>query len=185
MGFAIGALWRARRRAAIVDGMETPVFEAVVTPHRSLGKRGVRVVGFAILLSCTVNATLSLFLGAWPVAVFAALELGLALYLFRRGARTRMEERLVLTEARLTIQRWDRAGRPSQFELPTAWMRVRLEERPARVPALMLRGRFRPVEVGASLGEDEKRSLAEALGEALDALHHPTFDNPQLREETS
>jgi uncharacterized membrane protein len=163
--------------------MDTPIFEAVVTPHRSLGRRGVRLVGAAILLSCIVNAALSLLLGAWPVAVFAAAELGLALYLFRRGAHTRVEERLVLTEARLTIRRWDSTGRASQFELPTAWMRVALEERPARVPALVLRGRFRPVEVGASLGEQEKRSLAAALREALHDVRHPTFDNPQLRED--
>jgi uncharacterized membrane protein len=162
--------------------MDTPIFEAVVTPHRSLGRRGVRLVGAAILASCIVNAALALLLGAWPVAIFAAAELGLALYLFRRGAHTRAEERLVLTEARLTIQRWDRDGRASQLELPTAWMRVALEERPARVPALVLRGRFRPVEVGASLGEQEKRSLAAALREALHDMRHPDFDNPQLRE---
>ena len=163
--------------------METPVFEAVVTPHRSLGKRGVRLVGIAILLSCGVNAALALLLGAWPVAIFAVAELGLAFHLFRRSIHTRVEERLMLTEARLVIQRWDRAGRASRMDLPTAWMRVALEERPARVPALLVRGRFRPVEVGASLGEQEKRSLAEALGEALHALRHPAFDNPQLREE--
>ena len=163
--------------------MDTPIFEAVVTPYRSLGRRGVQYVGIAILLSCTVNATLSLLLGAWPVALFAVAELGLALYLFRRGARAETEERLVLTEARLTIQRRDGAGRASRLDLPTAWLRVGLEERPARVPALVLRGRFRPVEVGASLGEQEKRSLAAALGEALHELHHPIFDNPQLRED--
>lgn len=161
--------------------MDNPIFEAVVTPYRSLGQRGVRYVGYAILLSCTVNAALSLLLGAWPVAVFAVAELGLALYLFRRGTRVEVKERLVLTEARLTIQRWDRGGRASRLDLPTAWLRVGLEERPARVPALVLRGRFRPVEVGVSLGEQEKRSLAAALGEALHELHHPTFDNPQLR----
>jgi hypothetical protein len=39
------------------------------------------------------------------------------------------------------------------------------------------------VEVGASLGEHEKRDLAEALRDALDRWRHPRFDNPQLREE--
>ncbi|MDE2333678.1 MAG: DUF2244 domain-containing protein [Rhodospirillales bacterium] len=161
--------------------MDTPIFEAVVTPHRSLGPRGVRLVGMAILFSCSVNATLAWLLGAWPVAIFAAVELGLASYLFRLGARVQVEERLVLTEARLTIQRWDRAGQVVRLDLPTAWLRVALEDRPARVPALVLRGRFRPVEVGGSLGELEKRSLAEALAEAIHELRHPTFDNPQLR----
>lgn len=163
--------------------MDSPIFEAVVTPYRSLGPRGVRIAGIAILVSCAVNAVLSLFLGAWPIAVFAAVELALALYLFWRGSRVETEERLVLTEARLTIQRRDRRGHLSRVDLPTAWLRVALEERNGRASALVLRGRFFPTEVGASLGEEEKRSLAAALADALHELRHPIFDNPQLRED--
>jgi uncharacterized membrane protein len=50
------------------------------------------------------------------------------------------------------------------------------------VPRLFLISRRRQFEVAQSLGEMEKRDLAEALGEALYRLRHPTFDNPQLRE---
>jgi uncharacterized membrane protein len=57
-----------------------------------------------------------------------------------------------------------------------------LEERPGRVPALVLVERHRRMEIGQSLGEDEKRDLAQALGEALHRLRNPVFDNPQLRE---
>ena len=46
----------------------------------------------------------------------------------------------------------------------------------------MLRHRRRAVEVGALLGEDQKRDLAEALGAALRRCREPVFDNPQLRE---
>lgn len=162
--------------------MESPIFEAVVTPYRSLGPRGVRYAGIAILFSCAVNAVLSLLLGAWPIAAFAAAELALALYLFWRGSRVETEERLVLTEARLTIQRRDRRGHMSRIDLPTAWLRVSLEERAGRAAALVLRGRFFPIEVGQSLGEAERRSLAAALSDALYELRHPDFDNPQLRE---
>ena len=38
------------------------------------------------------------------------------------------------------------------------------------------------MEVGAELGEAEKRDLAEALNLALHRHRNPVFDNPQLRE---
>jgi uncharacterized membrane protein len=72
-------------------------------------------------------------------------------------------------------------GRVESRDLPADWMSVRLEERRGRVPALMLRGRGLAVEVGGELGEEAKRSLAEALAEALHRRRHPVFDNPQLR----
>jgi uncharacterized membrane protein len=66
-------------------------------------------------------------------------------------------------------------------DLPADWMAVRLEERRGRVPALVLQLRGHAVEVGRELGEDAKRSLAEALAVALHRRRNPVFDNPQLR----
>jgi hypothetical protein len=38
------------------------------------------------------------------------------------------------------------------------------------------------MEVGAALGEAEKRQLATALLQALERQRNPLFDNPQLRD---
>ncbi|MBN8903168.1 MAG: hypothetical protein J0H57_19230 [Rhodospirillales bacterium] len=51
------------------------------------------------------------------------------------------------------------------------------------VPRLLLRTRGRVEEIGAALGETEKRDLAAAFTEALHRLRNPVFDNPQLRED--
>lgn len=162
---------------------EDPVlFEAVIVPHRSLSAAGLRVLLGVVLVASVASSTAFMLLGAWPVGVFAGLELVLAAWLFRLHMRAaRASELLLLTPAGLRIVRTSARGRVESRDLPADWMAVRLEERPGRVPALVLQVRGQAVEVGRELGEEAKRSLAEALAEALHRRRNPVFDNPQLR----
>lgn len=159
------------------------VFEAEVTPHRSLSPRGLRlVIGFVCSISlCTT--TLFWTLGAWPIAGFNGGEILLAMVLLRAHAKSnRQRELLLLSGQALRILRTDAAGRASEASLPPGWLNVTLQERPGRVPRLYLSARGQIVEVAALLGEPEKRDLAEALAAAVHRLKNPVFDNPQLRE---
>ena len=160
----------------------TPVFEAIITPHRSLSPAGLRrVVAALLLLSATVSTGLW-FVGAWPVVAFNGAEMLLAVVLLRRNAlEKRREERLVLTDTGLHVVRRDLKGRQAVRRLDTAWLNAVLQDRPGRTPALLLVERGRQLEVGALLGEDEKRDLAGALRLALHRQRHPVFDNPRLR----
>jgi uncharacterized membrane protein len=162
------------------------VFEAEVTPHRSLSPRGLRlVIGFV----CTVSlcsTTLFWSLGAWPIAGFNGGEILLAMVLLRMHARSaKQRELLLLTGNSLRILRTDASGHDTERSLAPGWLNVVLEERPGRVPGLYLSSRGRVVEVGRALGEPEKRDLAEALKEAVHRLRNPEFDNPQLRAEAT
>ena len=166
-----------------VGGMDAVHFEAVITPHRSLNRRGLRNLLCAILLlSGTVSAGL-VSVGAWPVVAVNALEILLAVALLRWHARqARACELLVLNDAGLSVIRVDAKGHRQERSLPAAWLRVSLEERQGRVPGLYLMARDTRVEVAQSLGEEEKRGLSEALSAALDRWRSPVFDNPQLRD---
>ena len=158
-------------------------FEAIIIPHRSLSPAGLRVLlGFIVLVSSGVSIGLW-FIGAWPAIGFNGAEIGLALLLLRRNARaSRGSEMLLLSDDGLRIIRTDPAGRRTERTLQPAWLRANLEERPGRVPALWLANRGLRMEVGAELGEAEKRDLAEALNLALHRHRNPMFDNPQLRD---
>ena len=90
---------------------------------------------------------------------------------------------LLLSDEGLRVVRTDMAGRRVERRLQSAWLRAGLEERPGRVPALWLSDRGGRMEVGAELGEAEKRDLAAALAAALHRHRNPVFDNPQLRAE--
>jgi len=162
---------------------ESVQFEAVLVPHRSLGRRGLALVAGSL---CLLSAGLSFGLwmvGAWPVIGFSGLEVLLAIWLICRNADPAgASEMLLLTESGLRIVRTDRAGRRSERVLDGYWLRASLVERPGRTPALLLQERGTVVEVGAALGEAEKLELATALGSALERRRRPVFDNAQLRE---
>ncbi len=159
------------------------VFEAVIIPHRSLTRAGLRwLVGFICLLSTLVSLGF-FYLGAWPVIGFNGAEIALAVVLLRRNARaSRASEMLLLSEEGLRVVRTDIAGRRVERRLQSAWLRAELEERAGRVPALWLSDRGGRMEVGAELGEAEKRDLAAALTTALHRHRNPTFNNPQLQD---
>jgi uncharacterized membrane protein len=162
---------------------EDLIFEAVITPHRSLSPRALGILIGAIAGGVSVTAGMFVWLGAWPVVAFSGIEVGLAGLLLRLNHRERREsEVLFLTPETLSIRRTDRHGTSRETTLPPAWLQVVLTERQGRVPRLALRAGRVEEEIAAKLGEVEKRDLANALEEALHRLRNPRFDNPQLAE---
>lgn len=161
--------------------VDEPFFEAVIVPHRSLSRTGLRLLIGGIVAMCCAIAAGFVWLGAWPVGGFAGLELGLAVWLLRlHAAGARASELVLLSGNRLRIIRTDMKGVRCESELSPAWLRVSLQERAGRTSLLCLGSGERQEEIGSALGEAEKRDLAEALAEALDRWRHPRFDNPQL-----
>jgi uncharacterized membrane protein len=158
-----------------------PHFEALITPHRSMGPAGLRrLVAFILIVSGAVSTGLY-FAGAWPVIGFNGAEITLAILLLRRNARQRdTSERLLLSATGLHIIRTDPHGRQQTRSLQGAWINAVLQERPGRTPALLIVERGRQLEIGTDLGEAEKRDLAQALRNALYRQRNPVFDNPQL-----
>lgn len=168
-------------RTMSIEANHPTLFEAVITPHRSLGRRGMRwLIGVLTALSALVSTGLWLA-GAWPVIGFTGLEVVLAIALLLRHASIKGEvEILSLSDGGLRIVR-TRRGKKTEVAVPVGWLRANLEERPGRTPALMLRSRRFSVEVATTLGEEEKRDLAVSLREALRSQRNPVFDNVQLR----
>ncbi len=158
------------------------LFEAVIIPHRSLSPRGLRIL---IAVICLLSGLIVLrfwLIGAWPVAGFSVVEIGIAIFLLRLNAsRARASELVLLSEDALRIVRTGRAGRRDERVLPVGWLNVVLDERPGRVPKLLLVARGVREEIAATLGEAEKRDLWSALREALHQARNPRFDNAQLR----
>jgi uncharacterized membrane protein len=158
------------------------LFEAVIVPHRSLSPRQLKVLLCLLIGMSCFAMTILWLLGAWPVIGFSGAEIILVIALVRMHATgARAGELVMLTERELLVVRTDAKGRRRESVLDPAWLNVLLEERRGRVPALWLLARERRTELGASLGEQEKRVLARSLTAALDRLRNPHFDNPQLR----
>jgi uncharacterized membrane protein len=164
----------------------TALFEALIVPHRSLSRRGMRVL---MAIICILSGLIVLrfwLIGAWPVAGFSVIEIGLALILLRLNAtRAGASELVLLCPDSLRIVRTDQRGRRRECSLPAGWLNAVIEEAPGQVPKLLLVAQGVREEIATSLGEGEKRDLGYALAKALHELRNPRFDNPQLQSERS
>jgi uncharacterized membrane protein len=160
---------------------EPSYFEAVIVPHRSLSRRGLFTLIGAICAISMGTSTMFWLMGAWPIAVFNGAEITLAVLLLRWNVRAaRANEVILLSPSLLRVIRTTAQGARSEVQLAPGWLRVELQERKGRVPGLYLAAHGERIEVGASLGEPEKLSLADGLRAALDGWRNPRFDNPQL-----
>jgi len=157
------------------------VFEAVIVPHRSLTRRGLVILIVVLATLCSLVGLRFLLIGAWPVACFGVVEIGLAAFLLLLNVRrARASELIILSEDALRVVRTDPRGQRMESVLPVGWLNALLEELPGRVPRLLLVAHGVREEVATSLGEAEKRDLWMALAQALHRLRNPRFDNPQL-----
>jgi len=161
---------------------QAPVFEALIVPYRSMTRRGVTyLVAIVVVISLGIGMRF-LLLGAWPVMLFSLLELpvfGVLLAINVRASRAR--ELILLDQRQITVIRTDPAGHQTSFSLPTAWLRISLEEIHG-ASRVILTSHGRGLEIGGLLHEPDKASLCQALQRAMHGVRNPVFDNPQLRD---
>lgn len=146
-----------------------PLFAARLTPHRSLSRRGVRiVVGLAVAL-LLLPGIVFYTLGAWPVGVFMLLGV-IALYAalswsLRDGRRF---EEVTLWADRLEIRRVAPGGEVTTESFKPFFVRLRItRDFDERVTEIALDIEANRVVVGAFLNPDDKASFAQAFGTAL------------------
>ena len=160
------------------DVMTAPalLFEAAITPQRSLSRRGRFILVGAIGAACAADAVAFSLIGAWPVAGFAGIELVAAALLLALHANAgKASELLLLDERELRIVRTTPRGQREVITLPPAWLTVSMTERPGRVPRLALRTHGRETEIATQLGETAKADLAEAVRAALERWRAPAL----------
>ena len=153
-----------------MDVSNSKLWQATLTPHRSLNREGFLVLmGLVILVNLVVAVTF-VVLGAWPIAGFAGLDVLLVWWAFRVNfADARKLERISITEHELVLDRLSEKHPPQQQRFVRRWVRVELEEDRDREligSLLLVSGRSR-VAVGEFLAPEERKTLAQALKSAL------------------
>lgn len=149
-------------------GGERVVFDALLTPHRSLSPRGFLVLMAVI---CTISFTagwIFLLMGAWPVVGFLGLDVLLIYVAFRINyRRARTYESLRLTPRALTVRRVSHWGEASHWRFQPTWLQVLMDDPPHHNSQLTLRSHGRSLVIGRFLTPDERLDLARALRTAL------------------
>lgn len=156
-------------RAAETGGQV--LFDAVLSPHRSLSPRGF-VVLMAAVCAVSFAAGLGFFLaGAWPVVGFLGLDVALVYLAFRINyRRARMFETVRLTHDDLVVERVSPWGQRSTWRFQPYWLQVSIDEPPEHDSPLTLRSHGRSLSIGHFLTADERADLARTLRRALRRL---------------
>ncbi len=163
--------------------LSQPIFEAILAPHQSLGRRGsfILMAGLGVL-SAGISLRF-LILGAWPVMAFSCIEVMLAVLLLAvHRRRAQMREVIRLNASEIMVVQTEPGGKCRSFSLPSAWLQVRLEGASGSGSRLVLRTHGSGREVGSFLHDPDRLSLFEALQDALHRLRHPRFENEQTSD---
>ena len=144
------------------------LFDAELSPHRSLGPRGFYVLMAVVALVSFAAGAAFMALGAWPVFGFFGLDV-LALYVaFRLSYRSgRLRERVQVDAQELRVARIQPDGRAQAWSFPAYWTRLAVEGEVDGPGQVVLASHGRSVAVGAFLAPGEREDFAEALAAAL------------------
>lgn len=144
------------------------LFDAELTPHRSLSPRGFLLLMTGICAISFAGGLAFYLAGAWPVIGFLGADVLLIYLAFKINYhRGRLVERLHLTRDKLTVSRIWPGGKQRSWDFQPTWLKVELDDPPRPESPLILRSHGRSLAVGGFLTKEERAEVATALRRAL------------------
>ena len=148
-------------------------FEEYITPNRSLGPMGFRILmGMIVVLSFSIGI-MFYSMGAWPVTGFFGLDVLLIYWAFKlQYEEAKAVEIIRLADDTLTITRVDHKGNRKEFEFSAYWVKITMSL-PANVPRHVgetfpeARSHGKGVFFGTHLNQEMRRDLMQSLSQAL------------------
>ncbi len=152
------------------------LFNAVLTPNRSLPRAGFWAVIAAVVIVSTGLGVFFALQGAWPVFGFFGLDIALLYLAFRWNYRAaRLTEIVQLQPDALLLRRVTARGKQAEWRFNPYWVRVELDEPLEPQSRLCLASHGDRVELGAFLSPEERLEVANALKSALKACRQPAI----------
>ena len=144
---------------------EPTIFSAVLTPHRSLGRRGFLLLMLVLGSISFTTGMVFLLAGAWPVFGFCGLDVLLVYWAFRVNYRRgRAYEQVTVTPSELTVRQVSHRGGIREWTVNPLWVRLdRVVHAEFGIERLFLVSRGRRLAIAGFLGPQEKESFAHAL----------------------
>lgn len=148
---------------------DKPIFEALLTPHRSLGRQGFII--FALIVSAMALGHMVVFLvaGAWPVALFFGVDLLLifgAFWLSYRSGRAR--EEISLSRIELKVKKISASGRQKEHRFNPLWSKFDISRHEEiGITDMRISARDAKTSVGSFLNPEDRESFASAFSGAL------------------
>ncbi|MFN4184703.1 MAG: DUF2244 domain-containing protein [Hyphomonas sp.] len=147
---------------------ETIYMDAVLTPNRSLSRKGFLIAMTAIAVTFFMTGLIFLSMGALPILGFMGLDVLAIWFAFHISyKRQREETRVTVTARTISLHHKDAKGREKHAELPAAFARIELEEPAGPTSWLRIEHGKTAWIIGRFLTPTERSSLAKALRQAL------------------
>ncbi|MCD2178988.1 DUF2244 domain-containing protein [Rhizobium sp. C1] len=148
---------------------ERPVYETELVPHRSLGRKGFRIL-FAITSALSlVHVLFFMTVGAWPIMLFFGLDFVLlygAFWLNYRAALAR--EQIRLSRLDLTIRKIAPNGLVREARYNPFWTKLKIARHPEiGITSMRVAGQGRETPFGEFLYPEARERLASELTQAL------------------
>ncbi|MDX8448744.1 DUF2244 domain-containing protein [Mesorhizobium captivum] len=148
---------------------DKPFFEALLTPHRSLGRTGFLILMGALTFGWAVTGAIFLARGAWPVFGFFGLDVVGVYIAFRvnyRAARAR--EEISVSRTSLDIRKTAPSGRFENHRFNPFWTRFSIARHAEiGITKMAVEAQGRSVSIGSFLDPDSRESFATAFSRAL------------------
>ncbi len=148
---------------------EEPIFRALLTPHRSLGRQGFVIMMGTLTAAWLISGAFLLAHGAWPIFGFLGVDI-LAIYIaFRMNYRAaRVREEVSVSRTRLDIRKVAANGRSEDHRFNPFWARFRVARHEMiGITQMAVEARGRSVPVGMFLNPDDRESFSRAFAQAL------------------
>lgn len=148
---------------------DEPFFRALLTPHRSLGRRGFAVLMGALLVGWLVTGLIFLSRGAWPVFGFFGLDVLLVYVCFKLNYRAaRAREEVSVSRTSLDIRKVAPSGRAEEHHFNPFWAKFAVARHDEiGITRMAVEGQGRTVPIGGFLNPDDRESFATAFSRAL------------------
>ena len=150
---------------------DTPLFSAVMSPNRSLGKRGFGILMLAVAGISFVAGVVFAIAGAWPITGFFGLDVLLIYWAFRVNYRDgRGYEQVVVTPTELTFRKVSPRGAVTEWRCNPLWVKLDWDiHEEFGVQRLHLVSRGERQAIAGFLSPEEKESFGKALQAAIAA----------------
>lgn len=107
----------------------TTPLHLILTPNRSLGPKGYRIMMVAVVVVSLLSALRFALIRAWPVGIFLFLDVGLLYWAFRVSYKSgRAFEDVRLDDGELVIRQVNHYGMEQTTRLNAFWVRVVLDD---------------------------------------------------------
>ncbi len=148
---------------------DEPFFEALLTPHRSLGRTGFMVLMGTLSAAWLATGAIFLARGAWPVFGFFGLDVLLVYGAFRMNYRAaRAREEVSISRTSLDIRKVAPSGRAVAHHFNPFWSRFSVARHDEiGITSMAVDSRGESVAIGGFLNPDDRESFALAFSGAL------------------